>query len=142
VWYPDDVVWYLFSRAYDHGVRCLAPMAEVAERDARERRQPDGSFGSAMSTAVAISTLLNFGVPAHSLEVSVAFLVDQQAKDGSWPRAAFYFGDTYRSVTTLHMFGSERDLPSPSDPRYYFGSEELTTALCLEALARYQRSCE
>jgi hypothetical protein len=63
---------------------------------------------------------MNCGADVDLLDRQVELIVDSQCRDGSWPRLAFYSG------------------PRPPLPRsVWFGSEELTTALCLEAVARY-----
>ena len=54
------------------------------------------------------------------LDRQIELILAVQYDDGSWPRVAFYSG------------------PRPPLPRsVWFGSEDLTSALCLEALARY-----
>ncbi|MCA1632273.1 MAG: hypothetical protein LC802_00805 [Acidobacteria bacterium] len=49
-----------------------------------------------------------------------AFLLAEQLADGEWPRAALYYGGPKKF--------------------YGWGSEELTTGFCLEALLRYRRT--
>jgi len=71
---------------------------------------------------LAISTLLNLGRSlddARSL-AALDLLLESQRSDGSWRRQAYYTG------------------PEPPTPHSaWFGSEALTTCLCLEALARW-----
>lgn len=82
------------------------------------RRQADGSFGSVLETALTITAAVGFGLEEREvLEPAARSLLQAQAPDGSWPRLAFYSG------------------PEPPGPHsVYFGSEALTTVLCLEAL--------
>ena len=62
-----------------------------------------------------MNSLLNLGHGEPDLLVpTLQSLLTAQGEDGSWPRAAFF----------IDFYGG------------YYGSEELTTALCLEALAR------
>jgi hypothetical protein len=90
-------------------------LARVSERCAAVRR-PQHALG----TALAALTLLNCEAEVDLLDRQIDLMLDGQGEDGSWPRVAFYSG------------------PRPPQPRsVWFGSEELTTALCLEALARY-----
>jgi hypothetical protein len=86
----------------------------VVERTLALRRA-GGSFGDELSTALAICTLLNFGVPPEELAGSAAFLAAAQQTDGSWPRIGAWGGQAM-----------------PAN----FGSAELTTGYCIEALAR------
>ena len=61
--------------------------------------------------------------PLGILQAASSWLVARQQEDGGWRRLAYYQG------------------PAPPTPTaYYFGSRELTTALCLEALARCRRA--
>lgn len=141
VWWPDDSLWYLFSRAYAHGVPTLATLGPVAADRLLARRQSNGSFGGVLATAMAVCTLLNFGLVTPELGAAAQFLVDHQASDGSWAREAFYQADQSLRTIELRLAGVRRQIAPPAsgsdEDRCYFGSEEVTTALCLEALARY-----
>lgn len=113
---------YVLSRAFFHGVSSLDPCCETLISRILDRRQEDGSFGEPFETALALNSLLNLGHRQPGLfEPAVRFLLARQREeDGSWPRAAFY----------IDFFGG------------FYGSEELTTAFCLEALARAGGSLE
>lgn len=112
--YPDRIcLYYMLSRAYLEGVHSLKSV-RVPVKDRVVRTQDrDGSFGNELLTALAICTLLNFDSPAPELHEAIPYLLNAQRKDGSWPRIPMYLG------------------PAP-----YYGSEDLTTALCVEALSR------
>jgi hypothetical protein len=111
---------YMLSRAYFHGIASLAPAAALLPQRVLRLQRPDGSFDQALGTALAACTLLNCGrADEPGLERAVRHLVATQTPDGSWRRSAFYTG--------LYRY-------------YWWGSEELTTALCVEALARYARA--
>ncbi len=82
--------------------------------------------GSALDVALSIAARLYCGaVPPASL---VGALVTSQSPDGSWPRAPVYFGGRERrrdgTLAPAH----------PDTP--HWGSEEMTTGFCVEALAR------
>ncbi len=65
---------------------------------------------------MALATLVNCGAEPRSLEKHVSRLMEMQETDGGWPLACFFEG-----------------------PRgYYYGSRALTTAVAMEALAKYQ----
>jgi hypothetical protein len=125
-WYYLDslALYYAVSRAYYHGVKGLERCRQAVLRKTLARQQPDGSFGDELSSSLAICTLLNLGVQERqALTPGFRYLLGAQQEDGSWRRLAFYTG------------------PEPPIPhRFWWGSEELTTALCLEALAKGLRA--
>jgi hypothetical protein len=142
--YPDSLTfYYLLSRAYATGVKSLAEIRDVITGRVLTLQNRRGSFGNELLTALAICTLLNFdkhpsatgkiagiNVIARSalrdeaisdfrptdiwLQQAVRYLLTQQNKNGAWRRISAFLG------------------PAP-----YYGSEELTTALCIQALAGY-----
>ncbi len=120
-YYLDDLaLYYTMSRALYRGVDGLAKSRAALVERARRRRAGDGSFGSDLQTAMALLTLLNCDHEGPAdLAPALEALAGRQRRDGSWACEAFYAG------------------PPPPDPRQaWFGSAELTTGLCLEALAR------
>jgi hypothetical protein len=110
----DLALYYGMSRAYAHGVESLGEARDAVVEKIERLRRSDGSFGDELATAWAICVLLCFkdGRDA-ALDEALAFLECRQEGNGSWRALAAYRG------------------PAP-----YYGSEELTTAFCLEALAR------
>jgi hypothetical protein len=113
--YPDPLAfYYMLSRAYFNGISALAPTLRPVLDKLLPQQESDGSFGDMLRTALAACTLLNFDQRATALCRAVEQLLAAQRKDGSWPRLALFLG------------------LAP-----YYGSEELTTALCVEALSRY-----
>jgi hypothetical protein len=116
-YYLDDMtLYYAVSRAYAHGASSLGEAREaVIDRVLRLSRD-DGSFGGELATACAVCSLANFDYDGVTRLTDAAhYLEERQRGDGSWPRIAMWVARS---------------------PRFslYFGSEELTTALCLEAL--------
>jgi hypothetical protein len=81
----------------------------------------DGTIGAhLLDTALAVCTLINLGVSAPELDRAVEAIVITQAESGAWPILPLYYG---------------------GPKKYYgWGSEELTTAFCLEALVRYEQA--
>jgi len=71
-----------------------------------------------LQTALAVNTLLNLGAGASTVVIDPAldYLVDTQSTGGSWPSAPNYYGGPLKAVS--------------------WGPPQLTTGLCLEALAR------
>jgi hypothetical protein len=121
-WYYLDalVLHYMASRALYHGVRGLERSREAMLARLGARQREDGSFGDELATAMGLCTLLNLGLGHTPMsERARRHLLRTQQEDGSWRRSPFYCG------------------PEPPGPRsVWWGSEALTTALCLEALAR------
>jgi hypothetical protein len=112
--YPGPLAfYYMLSRACFNGVSALAAIRTPVLDKLLPLQESDGSFGDALPTALAACTLLNFDHRAPALHRAVEHLLVAQGQDGSWPRLPFFLG------------------PAP-----YYGSEELTTALCVEALSR------
>ncbi|MCU0610211.1 MAG: hypothetical protein MUE60_00290 [Candidatus Eisenbacteria bacterium] len=116
----DTAFYYALSRARAHGVACLAASRDTVVARTRALQRDDGSLGDELATAFGICSMLNFDVsPDSVMDNSVRFLIRRQRPDGSWPATAFYVA---------------------RDAGVWWGSEEMTTALCLEALARYARA--
>jgi len=114
-YYSDLLVfYYLVSRAFYQGVTSLGQTCETILNTLMVRKKNDGSFGNELLTALAVCTLINFGKSRDTFKDSITFLLQSQKCDGAWRRAPMWLG------------------PAP-----YYGSEELSTALCFEALARY-----
>jgi hypothetical protein len=114
-YYRDPLaLYYMLSRAYHSGITSLG-VTRAAVRDRAIAALDDrGTSVTPLAAALAACSLLNVGHRSDPLPETVVTLARMQGPDGSWPRSALYLG------------------PAP-----YYGSEALTTALCVEALARY-----
>jgi hypothetical protein len=121
-WYENPfVIWYFFSRA-------LAGSAPEAGLLIGERIAATAPT-NALEAALAVCSLNYWRIaPPPAL---LSRLLDGQLPSGSWPRAAFYHGGRKR-----RRDGSF-EAPHPDTPRW--GSEELTTALAVEALTNGSR---
>jgi hypothetical protein len=117
-WYDNPfVVWYFFSRA-------LQPVAaEVAA--SLVTRLASATPSNALEHALRACTLLNLGRTPD-----VRMLIESQLATGAWPAAPVYHGGRRRRRDGTF------DAPHPDTP--YWGSEEWTTAFCIEALSRAQ----
>jgi hypothetical protein len=115
VYYVEPAALYhAVARAHAHGVtgfvRCRDAVADKL----------GGAGEDPLASALSLCALADFAIdrPAERRRRLEALLARQSA-DGSWPRAAFYAG------------------PEPPAPHaVWWGSEELTTSLCIAALAR------
>lgn len=112
-YYFDDIsLYYAVSRAYAHGTSSLSEAREALIEKVLQFSKDDGSFGNELATACAVCSLANFGYDGVArLGAAARYLEKQQNADGSWRR--------------IGMF---------NQPGVCYGSEELTTAFCLEAL--------
>jgi hypothetical protein len=118
-WYDNPfVVWYFFSRVLCERVPEAADL--ILRRMASV--EPDGPFEIALATASRLSC------KQRPDDAWIARLLDAQLPSGAWPCTAIYLGGRARRPDG--WFGE----PPPGTP--YWGSEALTTAFCLQALAQ------
>ena len=117
-YYLDNMtLYYAVSRAYAHGASSLSGAREAVIEKVLQSSKGDGSFGNELATACALCSLANFDYDGVTrLRDAARYLETHQRADGSWRRVAMFCGSGL-----------------------YYGSEELTTALCLEALTRIAR---
>jgi hypothetical protein len=110
----DTTLYYAVSRAFARGASSLGGARTAIIESVLRRGRDDGSFGNELATACAVCALANFEYSGITrLRSAARYLEGQQGVDGSWRRVAMH-----------------------CQPGTYYGSEELTTALCLEALTR------
>tara|TARA_R110002049_G_scaffold306635_1_gene505437 strand:- start:11401 stop:12486 length:1086 start_codon:yes stop_codon:yes gene_type:complete len=121
-WYRNTLtVYYFITRNYYKGILKLGEIrSEIIDRILSEH-QKDGSFRkSDLETALALSSLIHLKYNGHEIEEGIHYLIGKQLTKGNWKRWAFYYS-------------------GPTKPSS-FGSEELTTAFCLESLALYKKA--
>jgi hypothetical protein len=120
-WYRDAFsFYYALSRNYRAGVRTLGVVVPEILARLRCAAAGTGQIGeNCLQTALAVNTMLNLGVEADSALIvrALDYLLGTQSPGGSWPSAPYYYGGPTKAVS--------------------WGSPELTTGLCLEALAGY-----
>ena len=118
-WYRNIfTVYYFITRNYYDGVTQLEPVRETIIKRILSKFNEDGSFGEGVAdTAFAVCALLNLNYSGEELKKAIHFIIQSQQPTGNWLRWRIYYGGPKK------IFG--------------FGSEELTTAFCLEALQRY-----
>lgn len=120
-WYHNPFAFYYFvSRNYTHCSVMLEPIKQKIINRILSTITSNGCMkGSLLDTALGIASLLNLNYRGEELEKAIKYLISEQYKTGEWQRKALYHGGTTGK-------GS-------------FGSEELTTGFCLEALAKYKQ---
>lgn len=111
----DPPVIYMLMRAFRHGpAPALAALVPLVPRVLLPLQRSDGSFGHELDTAFAVTALLDGGYRGPELTAAARWLLAQEPPGGGWPARTFF-----------------RDfLPT------YYGSEELTAAICAEALTK------
>lgn len=79
------------------------------------------NWGTSLDTALALATLTRLNAEFSLLKKIATTLLRQQSKNGSWPASALF--------------------PNPIQKKnlYYAGSQELTTAFCLESLSLFKK---
>lgn len=121
LWYRDPFfVYYSFTRCYHAGITKLEPLRQPIIDRILAQAKPDGRLGETLAdTAWAVCSLLNLGATPPELEGAVQYILRAQGPTGEWPRWLLYYGGPKL------LLG--------------WGSEEMTTGFCLEALARYRK---
>jgi hypothetical protein len=111
--YYEDLLalYHAVARAYRHGATALGVLRQpILDRVARRTSRPDGL--TPLQAALAASAVLTFDPDAPLGRELVRIVRSTQRGDGAWDAYAYYG---------------------------VWGSDELTTAFCLEALARASR---
>lgn len=119
LWYRNPfTIYYFFSRNYKNGISALEPAKQPMIDRILATIQENGSMGNCiLDTALGIITLINLNYSSPVLKKAVDYLLDNQQSHGNWARWAVYYGGPKKLSC--------------------FGSEELTTGFCLEALTLY-----
>ncbi len=117
-WYKNPIIFYYFLSRNFHEIKELAPAKPIVIARLLNKINQDGSFGqSDLENGMALVTLLNANFVGPELHRGIYQLLKSQSKNGSWKRfRLFYCGPSKKTG---------------------YGSEEITTAFCLEALAMY-----
>lgn len=113
--------YYTLSRNFHSGVLEFSIVRDEIVGKIIATANEDGSIGeNAQDTALAICALLNWNSFPPELIRAIRYLLSTQRTTGDWPRAVLYYG---------------------GPKKYYgWGSEELTTGFCLEAMLRYREA--
>jgi hypothetical protein len=119
-WYRNPfTIYYFFSRAFHSGIPSLEPVKNPIIQRIIDNANENGSLGkSVLDTALGIISLIKLDYQGRILKDAVQYLLTSQQQYGEWPRWGLYYG------------GPKQD--------QCYGSEEITTGFCLEALALYK----
>ena len=118
-WYRNLFsVYYFFTRCYFAGIKKLLPIVEPIKERIIQQAKENGQIGNTpLDTALAACSLINLGYTGPVLTNAIHYLTTTQEQHGGWPRQLLYYGGRKK------LSG--------------YGSEELVTGFCVEALARY-----
>ena len=118
VYYRSPLMFtHAFSRAYHEGnVKCLESAVGKLCDTVLSLQKSDGSWDNDLETAFGALTLLNLDYRGDALDRAIKVLLARQSSDGGWELAPAYRG----AVQPLN-----------------YGSRALTTAVVIEALAKY-----
>jgi hypothetical protein len=119
-WYRNPfVVYYFISKNYFIGITAFEAVKDLIIDRINNHLWNNGSFrNNPLDTALAICTFLNFKSFSPIYRQSIQYLIEQQQESGSWARRVVYVGGPKLIMG--------------------FGSEEIITSFCLEALNRYK----
>lgn len=122
-WYKNPFTFYYFLSRNYKSVKDFERIKNIIIERIQQTYNIDGSYNSsALETALAISTLLNFNYAPESMTKSVQFLLDSQKSPGCWDRHILFYSGKSKTVG--------------------WGSEEICTAFCIEALQAYRKFLE
>lgn len=111
--------YYVTARNYFAGVTALMEIRDQVIDRIQAAANEDGSIGSnILDTALAACALLSWRSSSNVLTRAIQFILSAQKAAGEWASAVLYYGGPKKF--------------------YGWGSEELTTGFCLEALSQYQ----
>ena len=117
IYYPNKLAFfYMVSRAFQNNITALGENKDIIINSILSYQKEPGVFGSDLDNALALNTLFNFGYPGEETNPGVNYLLKRQLANGSWRKSFLFLGPF---------------------PWRYYGSEELTTALVIEAMKKY-----
>ena len=111
--------YYFLSRNHAAGLRVFDEVGSTIVERIKFYARPDGMIGHhILHTAQAACALMDWKDRSPILDNAIQAILRAQDADGSWKRCPFYYSGPSQKLA--------------------WGSEELTTGFCLEALARYR----
>ena len=117
LYYTDPLaLFYMIARAALHSAPSLAAGESAIVHETIARQKAEGSFGTPLSTALGAGVLLTFAPSEEATELAIRSLLRTNAM-------------------TVHGRGTRLY----SGPLEHWGSEELSTAIALEAIERYRK---
>ena len=111
--------YYFLSRSYAAGVHSFEAVGNTIVSRIKSFARPDGMIGDhILHTAQSACALMDWKDSSTILDNAVKAIVSAKNSDNAWKRLPFYYSGPSQKLA--------------------WGSEELTTGFCVEALARYR----
>ena len=111
--------YYFLSRNYAAGIRSFEAVGDTIVARIKSYAQPDGVIGNhILHTAQAACALMDWKDHSTVLDDAIQAILRARESTGGWQRLPFYYSGPSKKLA--------------------WGSEELTTGFCLEALSRYR----
>ncbi|HLZ00177.1 MAG TPA: hypothetical protein VKT33_14045 [Candidatus Angelobacter sp.] len=119
-YYADRFNFYYFlSRNYAAGIRAFEAVGDTILARIKSYAHPDGVIGShILHTAQAACALMDWKDHSTVLDDAIQAILRATGPNGGWQKFPFYYSGPSKKLA--------------------WGSEELTTGFCLEALSRYR----
>jgi hypothetical protein len=114
-------LYHAMARGAERGATVFQDAGELVADRLNEMPRRNGMIGrGALDTALAAIARQLFQPAGTILDSEISMILRTQQAQGSWPASAFYYGGFDRIC--------------------FWGSKELTTGFCMEALARFLHS--
>lgn len=111
--------YYFLSRNHAAGIHGFEPVGRTIVERIKSYAHPDGMIGNhILHTAQSACAFMDWNDRSPVLDQAIQAILQAQDPGGSWKRCPFYYSGPSQKLA--------------------WGSEELTTGFCLEALARYR----
>ncbi len=124
-YYPSKLAFFYFvSRAVRFGVTCFKKNRKRIINSVLSCQKKDGSFGNEMETALGLNTLFNLNYFGKETEGGISYLLRGQRKNGGFKKQVYFLGIPWWFLALSPFYG-------------YYGSEEITTGVCIEAFRNY-----
>src|SRR5262249_54350625 len=119
-YYGDRFNFYYFlSRNRAAGIRAFEAVGDTVVARIKSFVHPDGTIGThILHTAQAACALMDWKDESTVLDNAIQAILRARDSSGAWKRCPFYYSGPSKKLA--------------------WGSEELTTGFCLEALSRYR----
>ena len=111
--------YYFLSRNYAAGIRALEAVGDTIVARIKSFAHPDGAIGNhILHTAQAACVLMDWNDRSTVLDDAIQAILCARGSSGEWQKCPFYYSGPSKKLA--------------------WGSEELTSGFCLEALSRYR----
>jgi hypothetical protein len=111
--------YYFLSRNYAAGIRAFEPLGDTIVARIKSHAHPDGVIGKhILHAALAACALMDWKDHSIVLDEAIQAILRARSQNGGWQKFPFYYSGPTKKLA--------------------WGSDEVTTGFCLEALSRYR----